>query len=636
MFALLFRGEVMLFSTSFYIAVGWCILVSMFGWRKYLLFRDRYKERKRDLETILEKLINLKSKAVNKISPMSSNDRVLISSKEMWNELQVCFNGTILEQIWKNIYASREEIKRGQDNHYDDKYTKVYVLTPIEDFFDADRFIYEDITDKFTEQMPSLLTGSGILGTFIGLTFSLSNISTGDSESLQQSINQLINGSGMSFFTSIVGIGASLGVSWKLSKKKDNISSDYIEIKNIVSDLIETRSTNQLIAEQSNMLYQQKSDIQEAVSKISIGIVNGITGVFNNDLGPILQGISTSLEQTNAYLKDTSEKLNILAGGSLEGMDKLFKEFAGSEIKRLGESIDKMSEFFDKFSDLQSGLETLVKGLTESAQGIRESMINGGQQISGNVERVSTLLDGSVERLSGTLDGIITRIEAIPTQLKDIESFMDSFRLIVDGLHTSTQTIENTSTYLKDSLQGVEDKREVFLASANELLQQVQELRASEADNTTVIVKSVSTMKENWEAYNSQYKTLIENLGGLVSSIQETANTYHEEMKNEVALMLDSISKASADYAENLDTSLDKTGDMIRDYQETMKRGIDEMKDGVESLENSVSSILGEIDKTTASIGEHFSGVVSEMQDTSDSFIEKMKEIQGTNEGNRS
>ena len=58
--------------------------------------------------------------------------------------------------------------------------------------------------------VPGVMTGLGILGTFIGLSFGLQNFNTGSASAITDSIPQLMNGIKIAFHTSIYGMVFSL------------------------------------------------------------------------------------------------------------------------------------------------------------------------------------------------------------------------------------------------------------------------------------------------------------------------------------------------------------------------------------------------------------------------------------------
>ena len=74
--------------------------------------------------------------------------------------------------------------------------------------------IFPEISFSFYQSVPNLLTGLGILGTFIGLAFGVGAASSGLASSMPSeitaSLQQLLDGASLAFLTSICGISSSI------------------------------------------------------------------------------------------------------------------------------------------------------------------------------------------------------------------------------------------------------------------------------------------------------------------------------------------------------------------------------------------------------------------------------------------
>lgn len=400
----------------------------------------------------------------------------------------------------------------------------------------------------------------------------------------------------------------SIFISRKLAKSKDEVGDKYNEVRDILSELIETRTTNQLIAEQSNMLFQQKADVQEAVEQLQIGLITGISGVFNTNFEPILSSISNSIAETNELLKASLVKLDLISGSSLDGIEKIMKEMAGSEIKRLGESIAKLGGVFDKFTNMQKDMELMAIGLRDTSQAIKDSMVTGGETISGNIEKINSIMDTSTEKVSNAWDNIFVRMQDMLAQLDGTHPFFESFQQIVTDLDNTTQSLEYTSTHLKEGINSLHDKQQDFLFSASNLLQQVERASASGSEQAEIIVGTVKIMKENWTAYNNLYQGLLSGLKDVLEEIQSGVGELQAEMQTQVADFYESIQKQANVLGKHLDEQ-------------------------TKIMTNTVNKILKDMDDTSAKIGTHFQDVVSDMGDVSQSFRDEMKKLKNNVEG---
>ncbi len=78
---------------------------------------------------------------------------------------------------------------------------------------------FYELNLRMAQSTPSILTSLGILGTFIGLSFSVLHFDSSSSESIRDSINSLLSGMGTAFFTSVFGMFFSVVFLWTERKR---------------------------------------------------------------------------------------------------------------------------------------------------------------------------------------------------------------------------------------------------------------------------------------------------------------------------------------------------------------------------------------------------------------------------------
>lgn len=142
-----------------------------------------------------------------------------------------------------------------------------------------------EFIDSFGRILPNLLLSFGLLGTFLGITFNLANLSQtitqidiNDVRNLVEELNQPLQGMGVAFTTSLVAIACSslltvLNLLWNTSLAKTSLLSnleDYID--NIYLPKIQpVSSLEETIAKFSNdfegMLYQLGNTIEESMTR---------------------------------------------------------------------------------------------------------------------------------------------------------------------------------------------------------------------------------------------------------------------------------------------------------------------------------------------------------------------------------
>ena len=108
--------------------------------------------------------------------------------------------------------------------------------TAPERFFNRANLLEPRINLRFYSAMPNLLTGTGILGTFIGLVISIGEASGGlapdDVGQAQEALSALLSGAALAFMASIAGLISSIGFSlWEKRRihNVDQLCNEWVE-----------------------------------------------------------------------------------------------------------------------------------------------------------------------------------------------------------------------------------------------------------------------------------------------------------------------------------------------------------------------------------------------------------------------
>lgn len=151
--------------------------------------------------------------------------------------------------------------------------------------------------DGVMQQIPGTLTGLGILGTFIGLIIGIKNIAFSDVTVAIISIQTLLSGVGIAFYTSMAGVILSIlfniihKVLWNVTVREMGMFT-----KDFYRYVIPSQEEQQL--------FRQKKEIQDILKRMdSMPSKNDLTGIsagqngFNaNQSGNLLKQIQTGLK----------------------------------------------------------------------------------------------------------------------------------------------------------------------------------------------------------------------------------------------------------------------------------------------------------------------------------------------------
>jgi len=331
----------------------------------------------------------------------------------------------------------------------------VYYRPSIDDYINGD-LVDKTMHRNELNQVPGMLTGLGILGTFIGLSLGLQSFNTGTTAEMTASIEPLMNGIKVAFHTSIYGMVFSLAFNTIYKKKlfeAEEAVEDFVSaFKKFVLPDTANDGRNQLIALQEQnleLIKEMTFSISEELANImephleDLGkcitdfenmatrnqadaldrVVNSFIAQMNQSLGNSFNQISQSVEeQYNAQRQNAAMMQDVL---KVTGASSITLNDINNETGRLVLTLNKYSESIQGIqNELQKTLASLErdnqsndrllseeKSLIMEQQKViielRESLNNITKDIHASNDRIGD----SLEEISNGMDYICRSIE---------------------------------------------------------------------------------------------------------------------------------------------------------------------------------------------------------------------------------
>ena len=134
-------------------------------------------------------------------------------------------------EFWETVVINKDQ--SGKDQFFN--------TVDAEYFFNEENLISNHIDIRFYNALPGILTGLGILGTFLGLMFGLSNLdfASADSNELREGIAGLLSGATIAFSTSVWGMLSSICFNVLEKKCIKKLSLKVNDVKKLIDDLFE-------------------------------------------------------------------------------------------------------------------------------------------------------------------------------------------------------------------------------------------------------------------------------------------------------------------------------------------------------------------------------------------------------------
>lgn len=394
---------------------------------------------------------------------------------------------------------------------------------------------------RWIEQLPSLISTLGVLGTFIGITIGLYFFNTLD---LDKSIPKLLSGLKTAFFTSLAGMIGSLILSKLVNSSFDENDGGVSDINQAAGEICkavgELKEQIKLQTQDQNAFYRNVSyafdrigkgtdeliDFSDRIENVE-NLLNSFVSISRSQDGA-LNAIKEKFYETQASLgnieelylaqkdiveansakttnidNNLSEILETVAGMSTaqeEVSDEIknFSKILRGEVDEIEAKMDETNELltqkFDEFSELlkKSNTEALVevmKKVTEEFQKQMHSLIN--KLVQENFDQ----LNKSVEKLNTWQQENKAMISSLTQQYKDMATNFE-------GTSTTLETVG------KDTKELVSDggKLKQIIDALSKVL--IEDQKFIEVSNN--LADTAKLTKENMEQFDNSTKALNE------------------------------------------------------------------------------------------------------------------------------
>lgn len=394
------------------------------------------------------------------------------------------------------------------------------------DYFYRNSIVGDRINLRFYSALPNLLTGMGILGTFLGLVAGIGlasgKLGSPDVEIVRQALQQLLNGASLAFMTSIAGLVGSLLFSWRekhgvhrlercIRQWNDALDSRLIRVTG------ESLATNQLTESR-----QQTEILTQFTTDLAFQIADAFQDRISTSLGPALDSLVAEVKQ----MRYEQGKRN---DDALQEMISTFSESitgtAGQELSALGSTLstlnDKLERQVNVLGDRQEqmneasskAIEDMTKvfkwSLDQMKSGVKEMLSDITRTVSSLVGEINVVMQ-SVVSLSSDYNSLIEKTEGVVIELNDAASNMT---LVLEPISESVSDIQLATTEIKS----------------------ISEINGQVAGQINQSINSIATLqselKDSWERYEDRFDQVDQSMAGTMRELVTGLDTYTERVK---------------------------------------------------------------------------------------------------------
>ncbi len=499
-----------------------------------------------------------------------------------------------LKPLWREFEETLELPKPGAA-------PKIQNPVDVSHFFNQTTLVERHINVGWYQGLPNLLTGMGILGTFIGLTAGVfvaqNGLASGNPEVMLGSLQQLLAGAALAFCTSITGLGCSM-----LFRSRE--APIWRNLTKTVDDWVEAIDERLVRVTPESIGLEHLQQAKEATGELK---------TFNTEL---IYALEQALEEK-------------IASRISEGLDSLTAVVQDLRSDRQTDANKMVSHAIGELSEsLKGQTESQFKEMATVISSLNQTLRQSTENLSSSQSNMQAVLDNVLQTTSRAMEN---RTSAMTEAM--LQSMNEMRQTVADSVRTQAEHIATTTNVIADQLgsrvaQVAEELSQAGVNAALEVSQSTGSLRVA-AESLSVAAERSKAMLSGMTSFTDQLNQLRSTILSAQRQILEVSTPLQE-----AALTIRESSAAStrsveitqelagnmAAAVESLSERQDRIADVWRQYKDRFE-GIDQalattfsqLDEGLTKYCDQVTRFVTELDNTTAKTVGQLAGANSEL-----------------------
>ena len=430
---------------------------------------------------------------------------------------------------------------------------------------------------RLMQAVPSILTSMGILGTFVGLSYSVLNFDTSSSESIRASIETLLAGMGTAFFTSVAGMFFSLLYLW-FERNRYNHLCNSVEA----------------LCGRINKQYHRPSGalLDAGLEKIS-GKIDGLQLSFGDNIDKVFD------EKVTPVMTEISRKLENPAQTVVDGLLVEFRKLSDGFADRLTERVNnKMNELLEQFILATDELKTVPEAINTATTNLVKSGETTIEMQKAYTKETKERFDKYTEDLTNAVKGQLSEIQ------KQFASASGALKGIPEEI---THSVEAQKTVTEDFAQQIAK------------LSTIEEIYSAAIEKITTANKDLADAKSNINALTTRIgeasKSIESASSGMVESNKKMLSDFEAiyELNRDVTSQVKDYSERVSGIEKGLKGIFGEIEKGLTSYATTSSKNMQGMLD---VFTGAVTKASQEISNSTAPLHEAISGILNALDKT--------------------
>lgn len=387
-----------------------------------------------------------------------------------------------------------------------------------------------------------LMVGLGLLGTFLGLTIGVMDFDSSSTETIQTSINGLLNGMGTAFATSLVGMACSLVFIFCEKLLVNGLQKNI----NAVCEILDKECFISQPEKYALVYERQNEYLATRTSKLEDTIKTLFSSQDDkgNNMAPgnMLREILSECRMQCNYLSGLSEEVIFnQANKAMQESLKPLVEQVDKVSQELGEKLDGFAKSVQSpgddmvngvVKDLKDAINQMTTELTNTLNGSMSGKITGLESAVQSLATFPNQIEAMTSKMTenfGNIEQLVNRLASSTASTND-----DIIRSVKEQIDLATTNMNNLTTGLQSTMNKIDEQYSTSSAAATKQLQSVIDSiqkTISEMNEKSVSTNDMIIKKQN--VTNDRTNELIKEFGTSISNVKAML----EEVKNTIGQM---------------------------------------------------------------------------------------------------
>jgi DNA anti-recombination protein RmuC len=418
----------------------------------------------------------------------------------------------MLSHLWGE-YAATLHAERKVDDGGQSRIVRWRATSMAASFFTEQAIVGTPLKTEFYKHLPGILTGLGIIGTFLGLIVGLRNFDVSNPSQAQNQLQSLFDSVGHAFYVSAGAISIAMLFTWI---EKSIVTARYRqveELRQLVDSMFDAgageeylerlvKSSETQATQASQIKDALVADMREILTTLTSRQVETQTRLFNEQM-------EAQARQTGQMSQEIGKAIADNLGGPMQDIATAVKSVGASQ----GDAVNKMltdvlASFAARMEDMFGGqMRGMTDLLKETSEAMRSTAVKFGE-LATNMDSAGK---GAVEAMAERLNHAITSMEARQQIMnKQMGEFVEQIRSMVsESQSASGRKLQETLSAVGEQVAGV----------VGELRRQAEEAAQSQGNRQERFEKSTG---EAIGSLSSQMEALLSQSVETNRSLQDT------------------------------------------------------------------------------------------------------------------